>query len=43
VGWWDDMRLVILPFLKENEAMFFVSWTQNKRHYQITLVVSSFT
>jgi hypothetical protein len=25
VGWWDDMRLVILPFLKENEAMFFVS------------------
>lgn len=22
-GWWDDMRLVILPFLKENEEMFF--------------------
>lgn len=23
LGWWDDMRLVILPFLKENEDMFF--------------------
>lgn len=22
-GWWDDMRLVILPFLKENEHLFF--------------------
>ena len=23
-GWWDDMRLVILPFLKANEEKFFV-------------------
>lgn len=23
-GWWDDMRLVILPFLKENEDLFFL-------------------
>lgn len=22
-GWWDDMRLVILPFLKQNEDFFF--------------------
>lgn len=24
-GWWDDMRLVILPFLKENEELFFTA------------------
>lgn len=23
LGWWDDMRLVILPFLKVNEELFF--------------------
>ena len=24
-GWWDDMRLVILPWLKANEDKFFVT------------------
>lgn len=24
-GWWDDMRLVILPFLKANEEKFFLN------------------
>ena len=23
MGWWDDMRLVILPFIKVNEEKFF--------------------